>query len=144
MTAPVEVPGDPDPLTAAAAEELRVQLARRNISRSELARRLGQSTQWVSQRTRAQVAMSTADIWRIAEALGVRPNELLPDPSDRAPQTITRGTLGRKSVTEAYTPGLATGSPVISLVDRLTHGRRSAGPGGGSRSAAGVVHVHIA
>lgn len=65
-------------LTAAVAEEVRAHLARRRMSGRELARRLGVSPQWVSQRTRGVVSMSIDDLEAVAWVLGVPVSAFLP------------------------------------------------------------------
>ena len=71
-------------LSAMVAEEIRVLLARRQMSRSELARRLGVSAMWVSDRLRGQTPIGLDDVERIAAVLEVAPVELFP-PSIRRP-----------------------------------------------------------
>ena len=66
------------PLSAKVAEEIRALLARRDMSRSELARRLGVSAMWVSDRLRAQTPIGLDDLERIAAVLGVAPADLFP------------------------------------------------------------------
>ncbi|QJY46697.1 helix-turn-helix domain-containing protein [Pseudonocardia broussonetiae] len=92
MTAAQSDAAPPPSFTETVAEELRVHLVRRQVTGRELARRLHVSSQWVSQRTRGAVALSTADLERIADALGMSPMELLAGIPFRssAPQTTTR------------------------------------------------------
>lgn len=97
-------------LSARVAEEIRVLLARRQMSRSELSRRLGVSAMWVSDRLRGQTPIGLDDVERIAEVLEVSPAELFPSDvrrpgqptvaklelPDRPPaKTGTRGPKGR-------------------------------------------------
>lgn len=63
--------------TTAVAEELRAHMARKRISGRELARRLHVSAQWISQRTRGAVPLSTDDIERISAVLGITPMQLI-------------------------------------------------------------------
>ena len=79
MSSAQAVPADPQvqTFTETVAEELRVQLARRRMTGRELARQLGVSGQWISQRTRGQVALSTDDIERIAVVLGLTPQQFM-------------------------------------------------------------------
>lgn len=65
-------------LTAAIAEEVRALMGRRRISGAEMARRLGVSQMWVSDRLRATTAFTVTDLERIAGLLGVAVTELLP------------------------------------------------------------------
>lgn len=60
------------------AEEIRVLLARRNISAAELARRTGLKQPYVSRRMTGDVAWDIDDLERIARALNVEVADLLP------------------------------------------------------------------
>lgn len=62
-------------------------LARRDMSRSELARRLGVSAMWVSDRLRGQTPIGLDDIERIAGVLGCAPADLFPSDVKRSWQT---------------------------------------------------------
>jgi transcriptional regulator with XRE-family HTH domain len=66
------------PMRERAAEEIRVLLARRRMSGSELARRIGQTQPYLSRRLTGEVALDVDDLERIAQALGVSITELLP------------------------------------------------------------------
>lgn len=62
----------------AVAEEVRAQMARRRISGSELARRLGKPQPWVSRRTTGAVALDFDDLDIIAGALDCNVSDLMP------------------------------------------------------------------
>ena len=85
-----------DTFTVAVAEELRVQMVRKNVTGRELARRLHVSSQWVSQRTRAAVPMDTRDLASVAAALEITIDELLRD--------AIRRTTGEVINTRQYGP----------------------------------------
>lgn len=105
MTAAHQDDPSPDDFTAAVAEELRVHMTRRRITGRELARRLGVSSQWISQRTRGIVALSTDDMQRISEAMGMdSPMELLAGIPFRglAPHTTSRPAV--RIETKPHTP----------------------------------------
>lgn len=51
--------------------QLRAEMARSDVSNTELARRLGVNEMWVSRRARGRVRISLADLERIADALEV-------------------------------------------------------------------------
>lgn len=74
-------------LSVQVATEIKVALARRDMSRSELARRLGVSAMWVSDRLRGQTPIGLDDLERIAGVLEVKPVELLPLSERGGPQT---------------------------------------------------------
>lgn len=67
------------------ARELRAEMARRNVSGRELARRIGESSDWVSRRTRGLTPATAVDMQRLAEALG-----------------CSLGTLLERSLTQQY------------------------------------------
>lgn len=60
------------------AEEIRVQLARKNITASELARRAGMTQRSVSRRITGEKAIDMDDLERFAQALDVPVTALLP------------------------------------------------------------------
>lgn len=60
------------------AEEIRVLLARRNISAAELARRTQMKQPYVSRRMTGEVAWDVDDLEKIAAALSVEVADLLP------------------------------------------------------------------
>lgn len=64
-------------LNAAVAAEIRAILARRGWKQSQLAQRLGVQEMWVSRRLRGINAITVDDLERIADALGIKPANLL-------------------------------------------------------------------
>ena len=102
MTTPAVAVATHGIFTAAVAEELRVQMARKRITGRELSRRLHVSAQWISQRTRGVVPMNTDDIEMIAAALGISVLELLSDAGRRVAEA-TPADQG-SGVTGTYTP----------------------------------------
>lgn len=83
MTQAVQTQQEVGAFTAAVAEELRAQMARKRVSGRELARRVHVSAQWMSQRTRGVVPMDTNDMEMLAAALGITLTELLADAAQR-------------------------------------------------------------
>lgn len=69
-------------LSRRVAEEIRVQLARRNISAAELARRTGLKQPYLSRRMTCEVSFDLADLDKISRTLGVTIHDLLPAPSE--------------------------------------------------------------
>lgn len=67
-----------DTLSARVAEEVRAMLARRGVNKSELARQLGVSHTWVTNRLAGHQEIGLNDLDRIAEVLGVNIADLLP------------------------------------------------------------------
>lgn len=65
-------------LTEQVAEEIRAWLGRRRMSQAQLARSLGVSQMWVSDRLRGQQEIGLTDVERIAGVLGVRVVDLFP------------------------------------------------------------------
>lgn len=68
-------------LRESAAEEIRVLLARRKISGSELARKVGVTQPYMSRRLNGEVAFDLDDLEQIALALDVEVTDLLPRPT---------------------------------------------------------------
>lgn len=60
------------------AEEIRVTLARRRLSATELARRMGVSQSYLARRMTGAQPFDLDDLDRIADALGVSVRQLLP------------------------------------------------------------------
>jgi transcriptional regulator with XRE-family HTH domain len=56
---------------ASVSAEIRAEMARQDLSQTELAALLGQSQSWVSRRISGAVALSTTEIEQIARALRV-------------------------------------------------------------------------
>lgn len=72
-------------MSAKAAEEILALLGRRRMSKSELARRLGVSHTWVTNRLTGDQEIGVNELQRIAVILGVSAGELLPGPTRRYP-----------------------------------------------------------
>lgn len=68
------------PMRQRVAEEVRVLLARRRMSASELARRMGQTQPYVWRRLTGEVALDVDDLDQIAQVLDVQPAALLGTP----------------------------------------------------------------
>lgn len=66
-------------LTAYVAGELRAEMARQDVSATELAGRLGVSDVWVGRRVKGKTAMTIEDLERCATALGVSFYQFLPE-----------------------------------------------------------------
>jgi transcriptional regulator with XRE-family HTH domain len=67
-------------LTALVAAEIRASMGRMGVRQSELARKLGESDQWLSMRLRGRTPLDINEILRISRALGVDLYQLLPSP----------------------------------------------------------------
>lgn len=99
-----------------------MQIARQRVTGRELARRLGVSSQWISQRTRGVVAMDADDMEAVADALGISITDLIADAIRRAeetvpePQPATRRGRVTRTRTHRYLPPSPTGRPVLTLV----------------------------
>ncbi|WP_165947371.1 helix-turn-helix transcriptional regulator [Micromonospora sp. 15K316] len=66
------------PMRELVAEELRVLLARRRMSASHLARKLGMTQSYLARRMSGDTAFDVDDLARIAEVLGVTVLDLIP------------------------------------------------------------------
>jgi transcriptional regulator with XRE-family HTH domain len=106
-------------LSDRAAEEIRAALARRRISGSELARRIGVSHTWVTNRLAGHREIGLNDLQRIADALDAQVTDLLPALAKRSTegglrQASTYATTGPRSWSHLQAAGHATrttGSP---------------------------------
>lgn len=56
---------------------LRIEMAKRNLTTTELAARVGVSDMWLSRRLRGKTEIHVGDLDRLARALGVSVDELL-------------------------------------------------------------------
>jgi len=65
-------------LKQSVAEEIRALLGRRNMSRLELAKRIGRSHTYMWRRLSGETAFDVDDLQKIAAVLGVSVNDLLP------------------------------------------------------------------
>ncbi len=65
-------------------------LARRRVTATELARKLGKSQTWIWRRLQGEVAFDLNDLEAIADALGVTPTDLLPPDVRRGPEPNIR------------------------------------------------------
>lgn len=82
MTTPVRV--TPSPVDGV-IEEIRVAMARRRWNQRALADAVGEPEHWVSRRLNRRVDISVGELFRIAEALGVSAQSLLPGKQHRSP-----------------------------------------------------------
>jgi transcriptional regulator with XRE-family HTH domain len=72
-------PRDPSPdLAAYASAEIRAHLARRSITREELADVMDVHRDWLNRRLKGSVGVTLEDLQKIADALGVPVTDLLP------------------------------------------------------------------
>jgi transcriptional regulator with XRE-family HTH domain len=77
-------PERPATLSALVAAEVRAWMGRLGVRQSELARRMGESDQWLSMRLRGRTPLDINEMQRIAQALGVSVHDLLP-PREQIP-----------------------------------------------------------
>lgn len=78
-------------LTERVAEEIRALMGRRKVTGARIARELGVSAMWVSDRINGKQPIDLNDLERIADVLGVPYLNLIPD-----------GTKGGRRLTEEY------------------------------------------
>lgn len=79
-----------DRLRELTAGELRAHLARRRISASELARRIGWKQPYMARRIDGRVALDLDDLEQIARVLGIAVTDLLPESARRAEPVSVR------------------------------------------------------
>lgn len=113
------------------AEEIRALLARRKLSASELARKMGVSQPYLSRRLTGDVAIDVDDLQTIARLLGVGMSDLLP-----------REEPGRVVVVSGSSPRQTTVSyPPVTVQPRSSgHPKRTAPPSS-SRRPARLLHA---
>lgn len=115
---------DEPKLTVQVAEEIRALLARRDMSRSELARRLGVSAMWVSDRLRGQTPIGLDDLERMARILGVEPVDLLP----RSANLSSRSNLDKTQAPVRPRDNRPKGRSENGLANRRTRQKRALTP----------------
>lgn len=108
-----------------AIDMIKSWIGRRDINKSELARRLGVSHTWVTNRLAGHQEIGLAELERIAEALDVEIAELLPRTADR-----------RANDTTIYSRLAADGTPLAAAGPIPAHpiGPHIPTPRPGSRS----------
>lgn len=72
---------DTGSLTARALAEIRAELGRQDITRRDLANRLGVERMWVYNRLSGETPLRISDVEQIAAALGVPVHQLIPAPA---------------------------------------------------------------
>ena len=75
-------------LSVRVADEINAMLGRRRMAKSELARKLGVSHTWVTNRLAGTTPIDLNDLDRIARAIGVPVQSLLPNDQDSRVLTI--------------------------------------------------------
>jgi transcriptional regulator with XRE-family HTH domain len=106
------------PIREQVAEEVRVLLARRKISASELARRMGVTQPYISRRLNGETAMDVDDLALIAQVLGVEVVELLPARLPEGRTVVVAGDARRQ--TTVPKPDLAKQSRPFGLPHHAT------------------------
>lgn len=74
----------PSEIHEAVAAEVRAELARQQMSQSELARRLGVNQPWISRRLIGTVPLDVRELAQIAEILRIPTTRFFPPPPERA------------------------------------------------------------
>jgi transcriptional regulator with XRE-family HTH domain len=82
--------------------EIKVWMARRDVTQVELAKRLGVAQSWVSKRLNGVVALTVEDMARIAVALNVPPWEFMRP----APQVSSNSSSATELMQYRYTSAL--------------------------------------
>lgn len=97
-------------LSVYVAEEIRAKLARQRVSASQVARQLGVSHTWMTNRLAGHQDISVNDLQRIADALGCAVADLLPSAiragktTERYPSAPERAPLPTKPATRVLSP----------------------------------------
>ena len=86
------------------AEEIRVLLARRRMSASDLARQTGMTQRAISRRLTGEKIIDVDDLARIAKAFGVEAADLLPRPSEGRTVVVAGEPRRQTTVAKAELP----------------------------------------
>lgn len=89
-------------LTALVAAEIRAWMGRQGVRQSELARKLGESDQWLSMRLRGRTPLDINELLRISRALGVSLHQLLPSPEVVAGAADVEATVSYLALTSRF------------------------------------------
>lgn len=81
---PPETHNEAQTLTMRVAAEIRAEVARQRVTHRELGRRINLSQPQVTRRLNGRLAMDTAELERIAQALGVSVDRFLPRQQSKA------------------------------------------------------------
>lgn len=110
-------------LTVGVAAEIRAWMGRRAIRATQLAQMLGQNNEWVSTRLKGETVISVNDLGRIADALGLKPIDLLPHREREVTLPELRPTPGRslnrppnRPAARHRSTGPARTSPIRQLI----------------------------
>lgn len=106
-------------LTSLVAAEIRAQMGRLDVRQSELARRMGETDQWMSMRLKGRTPIDINELSRIAKALGLGVHQLLPSPDEAA-----------RAADPRITHGYATVPVQTPFLDRPKDNRPIGHPGG--------------
>lgn len=110
------------------AEEIRVMLARKRITATELARKAGMTQRSISRRITGEKAIDMHDLERIADALGVDVYDLLPA-RDRRVNRASSPAAPRTMPAPAPRHPVAVGQTGTAVAVRTrTNGPRSSRP----------------
>lgn len=124
-------------LTSLVAAEIRAWMGRLDVRQSELARRMGETDQWMSMRLKGRTPIDLNELQRIAQALGLSVLDLLPaqasrgagDAGDRGTQTIVPDHLDRSADRSRVTtprPNVRTHRHLVAAGSPFGGGRRDA------------------
>lgn len=106
-------------LSTYAISEIKALMGRRDLNKTEIAKRLGVSDMWVGRRLRGDIPIGLDELQRIATVLDTDPMELLPERRKRLNVSYGAGTVGERvvavggaqrrsrSVVRAHRPGRA-------------------------------------
>lgn len=119
-------------LSAYVAQEIRAYMGRKDINKTELARRLGVSDMWVGRRLRGQLPIDLDDLVRIAAALKIDIVDLLPNrgqslndgsetPTRRGMRTRLHGRppTGPAPIGSTVAPAARRPTPVVTMSDTM-------------------------
>lgn len=110
-------------LTDIVTRKIRARMGWLDIRQNEVARRMGENSQWVSTRINGVTPINLNDLARFAKALEVGLHELLPTADEAAAAPVPRTTQGYAHLAER------SAAVTIRPPDNRPSGRPHAGPG---------------
>ena len=120
-------PGGGRRLTDRVAEEIRVMMVRKRVNGAQMAQKLGKSAAWVSYRLNGIQPIDLVDLEMMADALGVKPAQLMPT-SEKPPTLRKVDALGARVIKTVGEPNGPPGpSDHAPTAVRAIRARRATG-----------------
>lgn len=124
-------PSEDATLSADVAAEIRAWMGRLQVRQSQLARKLGESDQWLSMRLRGNTPLDLNEVQRIADALGILVINLLPKYATQRASS-TEVTTRYPGNADRPTPDRADRTPPPRATQPKRRPRAATSPAGGT------------